>query len=859
MLNLQVKLARQSLTSRITLVLTLCFAFLSSVFGQANRDLSEFDQAQAEFDNGNYAAAIEVAQTGIEKSRIRKNASITFRGLDIIASSQISLESYDQGDLTIKEMLKLASNPIEEAQVYLKFAWLLRSQRKFPEAIEFSKKALLKAPNNRQIRAEYFLNIGRVMFASGFDISAIVWLEKAEELLDPAITNATTVDTFRFLTLAWSSRLNYQAALRYAEKWASVSGRTQFRYKHRQALFELATILSASGQLRRGNLTLEKGLKLAIEENSAYHACNFLTSLLLHALDEGDIPKARNYLHQLEKLDVKKAFSFETLLGNAILSAFDGQHAQSERLFADLDKLESESEFVLPYWKIVVAERNRDWKRVIELNQALLDLTTKNNFRDGLPKIYLTFAKAHLQLGQPESSIGHLETSLGYIEEIRRSQNVSLSLGLVNTFHDAYRLLIQIKSETGGTSLDAFQLADFVKARLLKDKINNAAFSTVSTIPPSMRQRFEQLSLRYFDDSKIAAEIEQSEKSITTAAPEFNLGIPNLTGLEVLPDLADSAIVSYFFTLDKQLLAFVYESGKPIRMIHLPVSEHDIEAEANATGQKIKNFVFFKRDGKELFDKLLKPLSLSAKHLVIVPDKHLWKIPFQALSPDGTKYLIEEKLVSYAPSVSILLEQLKVPKPARHTLQAFANPSYNNLFLQYVNAEATAVASMFSSRPILNATISDFRRRSDETDILHFSMHARVDNEDPLDSFLGFKRVGLNDGRLTVEDILNSRLKKGSLVFLASCDTNNVLSGEGLVSLAWGMMGAGATTVISAQWEANDKFTGLFTKTFYGYYKQGFPSAVALQKASIDLIRNKSGNMHEPYYWADFTVNGDFR
>ena len=138
-------------------------------------------------------------------------------------------------------------------------------------------------------------------------------------------------------------------------------------------------------------------------------------------------------------------------------------------------------------------------------------------------------------------------------------------------------------------------------------------------------------------------------------------------------------------------------------------------------------------------------------------------------------------------------------------------------------------------------------------------MHAEVDNDQNLDSFLDFREIGKNSGRLTVEDLSNIRLKKGSLVFLASCDTNSVLNGEGLVSLAWGMMGAGATTVISAQWEANDKLTGVFTKAFYGYHKQGYSSAEALQKASLEMIKNKSNNMHEPYYWADFTLNGDYR
>lgn len=65
--------------------------------------------------------------------------------------------------------------------------------------------------------------------------------------------------------------------------------------------------------------------------------------------------------------------------------------------------------------------------------------------------------------------------------------------------------------------------------------------------------------------------------------------------------------------------------------------------------------------------------------------------------------------------------------------------------------------------------------------------------------------------------------------------------------------------MISAQWEANDKLTGIFTKEFYRSYKQGFSAAEALQKASLEMIKNKSNNMSEPYYWADFTLSGDYR
>jgi CHAT domain-containing protein len=842
--------------------LLLCFALFSTVVGQIDGESREFKQAQTEYDNGNYQKAIELAEIGIEKSKKLKDSRLISEGLDISASSQISLGKYKEAENNLNEVLRNISETEANAShrkalIYTRFAWLLRSQRKFAEALEYSKKAVAAAPNNRAIEAEHYFNVGRILFLSGYDISAVVWLEKAEKLLENDLNNPTRLDVYRFLTLAWSSKLNYPAALKYADKWVSFAEKSRFKHKHRQALLDSATLLSASGQKKKAFSALEKGLKLSIEQNSPYNACLFLTSLLLNTLENGDIVRASDYLNRLEKINADNQFSFEIKLGKAVISAFQGQHETSENLFAELDKMEKYSEFVLPYWKITVARKKQDWERLIKHSQEVLELATKSNYREDFPGIYLNFAEAYYRLNQFQKSAEYLEKSLSYVEEIRNSDNPNLSLGLSETYHKAYRLLAQIKFEK---IQESFELADLLKARLLKDRINNAAVNVRSGVSPAVRKTLEELSLKYIDDQNLAAEIERYEKLVTKTTPELNLSKPDLTELDKISDFDKAAIVSYFYTLDKKLAAFVWEKGQPLKTIYLPVSEDEVDALAKATERKIKTFIFFKRDGKEIYDKLLKPLNLAAKHLIIVPDKSLWKIPFQALSADGEKYLIEERLISYAPSVSILLEQVKKPKPNRQTLQAFANPSFNNRFLQYVNDEAAQVAAIYNSKPVQNATVADFELNSDKADILHFSMHAEVDSELPLESFLGFRKNGAgDDGRLTVEELLKIRLKRGSLVFLASCDTNNVLSGEGLVSLAWAMMGVGATTVISAQWEANDKSTEIFTNTFYRHYKQGSSSAEATQKASLELIKSKTKNMHEPYFWADFSVNGDFR
>jgi CHAT domain-containing protein len=841
-------------------IFLLCFAFNLNTSAQPSDTLKLIGQAQIEFDNGNYKKAIELAEIGIEKARDQKESLLISKGLGIVASSQIALRKYDLAETSLNEALQLLlennEDVAQKAETYYHFAWLRRSQRKYPEALEYSKKALALAPTSRQAQGEHYLNLGKIMFSLGYDVSAIIWLEKAEQVFEKEKASSSKLDIYRILSLAWASKLNYQKAQNYGEKLVASSENTQFKYKYRQGLFELATNLSAAGQDRKALKVLEKGLKASIEENHTYQRSLFLSFLLLNSLDRDDVTQARVYLEQLETVDAGNEFAFERTLGKAVISALTKQFETSENLFTELDKMKKHSEFILPRWKIKIAERNGKWEEVIRLNQKVLDLTIENNFQDDLPAVYLDFAKAYFKLNQAEKSLESLEKSLAIIEEIRSSENSQFTLAILEIYHHAYRLLAQIKIRKPQESLE---LADFLKARFLKDKINDSRSKNESTISAQTREQLEELSLKYFEDDKFADEIEKYEKLITRKIPDLDLKKPDFSELQNAKELENSAIISYFFTLDKKLLAFVWEKGKVVRNVELSISEDELERLANKTHQNIKDRVFFKRDGKAIYDKVLKPLNLTSNHLIIVPDKSLWKIPFQALSSDGEKYLIEEKLISYAPSISIVLEQLKGAKPNRQTLRVFANTSFENRVLQYVNAEALTVAGIYASKPVINATVNDFTKQSENADILHFSMHAEVNNEEPLESFLGFRKFGKDDGRLTVEELLNIKIKKGSLVFLASCDTNTVLSGEGLVSLAWAMMGSGATTVISSGWEANDKSTAIFTNNFYRSFRQGSSAAKAIQKASVELIKDKSGNMHEPYYWADFTLNGDFR
>lgn len=835
--------------------LSACFSFTVHNFGQSPAKLG-YEAAQTQYENGHFAEATETALQTIRKLSVKPKSSTTLPLLEIVANSQMSLEKYDSASETIERSQLMASTPTEKARVQLRSALLSRLRRNYGLALQQARVGYSLAPNDRSIEGEYYYTLGRIFFGQGFDVAAIVWLEKARDIFELDRYNPLLFDSYRFLSLAWSSKLNYQQSLEYANKWAASTSKSRHKYKHRQALYNLAVLLSTTGQKGRSLEMAELGLKLSQLENHVLQGGEFLSFLLLKALAEGHLARSKEYLRQLEKIDRERDFAFEQLVGRAVIAAYEGQGEASENLFTTLNAMPNSSEFILPTWKIAIAKKSRDWARVLSLNQRLLELNAKHNYRDDLPGIYLDFAIAYYQLAQPDKARYHLEKSLRHIEEIRYSENSSLSLSLFETFHDAYRLLVHLKFDN---PQEAFELTDFLKGRLLKDRINNSIRRSRTDLSLSVRQKIEELSRDFINDSKLVAAMDQAEKMITVAVPALHLERPDLSELERISPLDGAAVVSFFFTLDHRLIAFTWEKGRPVRSVYLPISEDDLRMVAENTERKIKQRVFFKHDGKALYDILIKPLGLSSKRLIIVPDKYLWKIPFHALSPDGSRYLIEDTTVSYSPSVSVLLDQLRASKPKRKSLRALANPSFNNRYLKFVNDEARGVAVLFGSDPIYNATERDFLRVAKEADIVHLSMHAEIDTDDPLNSFLAFAPADNNDGKLTVEELLDVKLQKQSLIFVASCDTNNVLKGEGLVSLAWGMMGSGATAVVSAQWEANDRATKVFTGHFYRYTRLGMSPAVALQKAAVEMIANKSENYHEPYYWAAFMLNGDFR
>jgi CHAT domain-containing protein len=84
------------------------------------------------------------------------------------------------------------------------------------------------------------------------------------------------------------------------------------------------------------------------------------------------------------------------------------------------------------------------------------------------------------------------------------------------------------------------------------------------------------------------------------------------------------------------------------------------------------------------------------------------------------------------------------------------------------------------------------------------------------------------------------------------------MKGEGVVGLARAFMYAGAPRVVASLWLVDDLATAELMRRFYrGLLVRKLSAAAALRAAQEEM--RTSARWHAPYYWAGFTLTGDWR
>ncbi len=403
------------------------------------------------------------------------------------------------------------------------------------------------------------------------------------------------------------------------------------------------------------------------------------------------------------------------------------------------------------------------------------------------------------------------------------------------------------------------------------------------------------------------AQRDDLKNTIRAANPAYaNLQYPQPTTLAQIQQQLDPDTLILQYSLGEQQ-SYLWVIGHTRLKTYILPQRSDIRATVAAFRQELLN-PEQRAPATALTQQILTPAAadLGNKRLVIIPDGVLHTIPFAALNtPNSKTYnpLITQHEITNLPSASTIaiLRSTVATKPrGSKTLAILADPIFrkddprltgktiqanNNLDLgeqsargrigrdldldrlPFTATEAQGILALVPNQEstsafgfdasydwITDSKISQYR-------YVHLATHGFFDNDKPaLSSIIlsSFDAQG-NDRKafLRFPDLFNLNLPT-ELVVLSACETGlgNNVPGEGLVGMTRGLMYAGALRVAVSLWAVDDQATSDLMQDFYKNLWQAKQShAASLRQAQLTAWKQGKA----PYYWAAFTLQGEWR
>lgn len=275
------------------------------------------------------------------------------------------------------------------------------------------------------------------------------------------------------------------------------------------------------------------------------------------------------------------------------------------------------------------------------------------------------------------------------------------------------------------------------------------------------------------------------------------------------------------------------------------------------------------------------------RRVLIVPDGPLHFLPFAALPvPGQSEPLLAAHELIWLPSasfaaipphqssvhrVAIFADPVYRPDDSRLTaphLTSAPHPASGNLSLRRLASsgeEGREIARLAAGGASLRTGVEADKSAlvaaaAQDFDAVHLAVHTLLDAANPQTSGIALSMFtasgGLEDGLLRLPEIYNLHVHSG-LVVLSSCESHlgKEYAGEGLASVAHGLLYAGARQVVASLWPVADGATTPLMRRMYRELLQaGAPPSEALRRAQLAL--RAEPRYRAPFYWAGFLVEG---
>jgi CHAT domain-containing protein len=529
------------------------------------------------------------------------------------------------------------------------------------------------------------------------------------------------------------------------------------------------------------------------------------------------------------------------------------------------------------------------------------------------------------EIGPREAAIADTLSALDAVERVRDLQRDDLVRARWFASQSAYyyqaagRILDGSGGRPRAEDLDlAFRIAERMRARALLDSLD-AARAIASRPAEGSKAAEREATLGRIADAQnrlvqgerspqetasLLREIDGLETREAVLREEIARDDPRFAALKK-PRIPTLGEIQSLLAADEALLAFQLATrrvdethprsngGSWVFVITRSTARAVPLPDADVLQNAIDVYVglFPRRDGLErqasarLYDDLLKEalsdLPEGVRRLVVIPDRDLHRLPFDALSAGPEEEPLATRFeISIVPSATLWSRSRRSPAGGTpEGVLAFADPALPSGSepsehrqggpwveglrlgpLPHAREEARRISRLLGDRcrVLEGSAASEHRLKSESLGsfgVLVLATHAVLDEERPERSaILLAPGAPDEDGLLQSREVVRLPLE-GRLVVLSSCSSaaGTLLRGEGVVGLARAFFAAGARSVVASLWPMRDDEAALVAGAFYRELCRG--KSVGAAMAAARRERRSAGA--PPAEWAGLVVLGD--
>jgi CHAT domain-containing protein len=567
------------------------------------------------------------------------------------------------------------------------------------------------------------------------------------------------------------------------------------------------------------------------------------------------------------------------------------QAAEIQREISDTPSL-AQTFAVLAHVKLKTGRAEEALKLAEESEQILSSIERPET----LWQAQLVAGQALRRLGHGAEAAKEFEAAMATIESLR-TRVAGPPTALPVYFADKlepYQQRVAISLAAGKTD-EALRFTEQSKSRALGDILRSGRVNLDKALTPSEKQterRLEnglvELNLRIAkqpDNTALKAnrnrarrEIEAFQSQIYANHPEtaFERGASPPLSTEEMARLAaeTKAVFLDYLVTPRNTYVFVLKPGTRARVVTLGIGATALRAKtAEFHRQLASHDLGYAAAAHELYCLLVAPVErdlAGQAAVVIIPDGPLWDVSFQALQSGPKHFLMEDAVVSYAPSLAVLRETLRTARdrraaPAARELLALGDPTTEER-LPEAERQVREIEKLYgSSQSRLltgdSATEAQLKAEAGNYRVIHLASHAVLDDVNPMYSRALLAKGSGEDGILEARELMQLNLR-AELLVLSACQTarGDAPAGEGINGMLWAALGAGAPTTVASLWQVESASTSRLMIDFHRHWLDArrsnnpFAKASALRAAAMDLARDDKYS--HPFYWAAFILVG---